>query len=154
MQHQPTFSRRKAATFAAGALAAATSAARVTTLAPASATPVTLDLDFGGLLAQSHRRMIELLASVRDATGETSRGRAFDRFKTAFALHDHADSLVSAVEGSDHAALRPDSLYRQEEPAKVLARVIVAELHAWPKADAAWSRRFVDLETALRNRTA
>ena len=106
-------------------------------------------LDFASLLTRSREHMLALLTSVRRAPGADSRGAAFDQFKTAFAMHEYTEAM--AAHSDDRI---PRSLYRQEDPDQVLARVIVRELDAWPKTDAGWIRRFQDLESVVHQRVA
>ena len=108
-------------------------------------------LDFDGLLVRSREHMLGLLSSVRRAPGADSRGAAFDQFKTAFAMHEYTRAMAA---NGDARAARSLSLYRQEDPDQVLARVIVRELDTWPKTDAGWIRRFADLESIVQQKAA
>ena len=105
-------------------------------------------LDFTTLMARSREQMLTMLASIRTAAGRDSRAHAFAKFKTAFAMHEYTETMASAG-GGTAGAHASRALYRQEDPNKVLARVIVRELDAWPTTDAGWMRRFCDLENIV-----
>jgi len=143
-------SRRNAAMLIAGTLAASARSA-------AGATSFQADIDFPanvserGSFADVHRDIARLLQSVRRTTPGASRGKAFERCKSAFRVHDVSEASIATLEGIDgHGAIRDTStLYRYTDPSTILVNVIVRELDAWPNTDAGWLERFGDLESAF-----
>ena len=67
-------------------------------------------------------------------------------------MHEYTEAMAGvAIVGA--GAQQSRTLYRQENPNKVLARVIVRELDGWPSTDAGWMRRFGDLESVVHEGT-
>lgn len=148
-------SRRKAAIFIAGTLAASTGPAHAASLVR---TDVALPMELNDCetLADGHRHIAGLLQNVRRATGAAGRAEAFERCKIALRVHDLSEVSMAASQdaGAGGAHAGESTLYRYVDPSTVLARVLVRELTAWPKTDAGWLERFADLEAAFQSHVA
>lgn len=146
-------SRRKAAIFIAGTLAASTGPGGAASLRTDAALPEMSNYE---LLEDGHRHIATLLHSVRRATGAAGRAEAFERCKIALHMHDLSEASIAAAEdaGGGGAHTAASTLYRYANPSTVLTKVIARELEGWPKTDAGWLERFTDLEVAFQTHIA